>query len=165
MDAILNYVKSFLTLFLLIKILLFFVPQNGFSKYISFFSGVVLAIGILYPALEIFHLDESWLEQIYYDTFEEEMLEVSLSANYLQQEENEFYKQQAELFVENEIRAQVEAEGFAVEAVAVCLSSDYRVEKLSVSVTEGNEEVYVMLKEKLLKEYQLTEEQCEIWYE
>ena len=37
---ILAYIKGFLTLFLLIKVLLYFVPKKVFGKYIAFFSGV-----------------------------------------------------------------------------------------------------------------------------
>ena len=55
MGALLEYVKSFLALFLLIKILLYLAPKKIFSGYISFFSGVILALGMLYPILKLFY--------------------------------------------------------------------------------------------------------------
>ena len=165
MDAILEYVKGFLALFLLIKVLLFLVPKNGFSKYISFFSGVILVIGILHPALQLFGLNEAWLKDMHADIFEEQMLEVSLSVDYLQDGNRDFYRQQVETLVESEMQARVEAAGFETKRVEVELAENYEIERLTMTITEGNEEEYPMFKEKLLSEYQLSMEQCEIAYE
>ena len=72
---ILDFVKGFLTLFLLIKILLYFVPKNTFEKYVSFFAGVILIIGLLYPLLQMSGREDLILEKIRYDFQEEELEE------------------------------------------------------------------------------------------
>ena len=83
---ILEYVKGFLTLFLLVKVLLYFVPKNAFEKYIAFFSGVILVIGMLYPLLQMFGQEEAFLEQLHYPKWEEQLLEISENAKQLEQE-------------------------------------------------------------------------------
>ena len=80
---ILDYVRGFLTLFLLVKVLLYFVPKNIFEKYIAFFSGVILVIGLLYPLLQGLGQEEWLLEKIQYANWEEELLEIAQDAEEL----------------------------------------------------------------------------------
>lgn len=83
---ILEYVKDFLTLFLLIKVLLYFVPKNAFEKYIAFFSGVILVIGILYPLLQVNGQEDAILKKLQYEEWEEQLLEISVNAERLEDE-------------------------------------------------------------------------------
>lgn len=95
-----DYVKGFLVLFLLIKVLLYFVPKNSFAKYISFFSGVVLVIGILHPLLTLFGQEQKFLRSLEYQNWEKELLELAEEAKQIQEEGKlqleEKYKQMAE---------------------------------------------------------------------
>ena len=77
---ILEYVKGFLTLFLLIKVLLYFVPKNVFEKYIAFFAGVILVIGLLYPVLQFFGHGEMVLMQLRQEDWEERLLDIRMEA-------------------------------------------------------------------------------------
>ena len=63
----LDYVKGFLTLFLLIKILLYFVPKNVFEKYITFFAGVILVIALLYPVFQFLNKEEAVFANLDYE--------------------------------------------------------------------------------------------------
>ena len=77
---ILDYVKGFLTLFLLVKVLLYFVPKNVFEKYIAFFSGVILVIGLLYPLLQGLGQENKILDDLQYVQWEEKLLEIERDA-------------------------------------------------------------------------------------
>lgn len=77
---ILDYVKGFLTLFLLVKVLLYFVPKNVFEKYIAFFSGVILVIGLLYPLLQGLGQEDKILDRLQYEQWEEKLLEIEQDA-------------------------------------------------------------------------------------
>lgn len=164
MEGILDYVRSFLVLFLLIKVLLYLIPKSSFSKYISFFSGMILVIGILHPILQIFDMDEVWLEKIYDTTFEKQVLEVSANAKMLE-EKNEFWEQQIKTSVETEIKKEIEAAGVTIEEVSVVLTDDYQVKTLTMILPEEKKEEHAMLIEKLQTMYQVSAEQCEIVYE
>lgn len=78
-----EYVKGFLVLFLLIKVLLYFVPKNSFARYIAFFSGVILVIGILQPLLSLSGQEKNFLE---YQKWEKELLELAEEAEEIQEE-------------------------------------------------------------------------------
>ena len=77
---ILEFVKGFLTLFLLVKVLLYFVPKNVFEKYIAFFAGVILVIGLLYPLLQGLGQEEAVLEKLQYEQWEAELLGIAEDA-------------------------------------------------------------------------------------
>lgn len=81
---ILEFIKGFLTLFLLIKVLLYFVPRNVFEKYISFFSGVILLIGLLYPLVQTFGEEAVILEKLQYEQWEEQLQELSENARMIE---------------------------------------------------------------------------------
>ena len=89
---ILDFVKSFLTLFLLIKVLLYFVPKNVFQKYIAFFSGVILVIGLLYPILQGSGTEEELLEKSQYERWEEELYAIAQNAAKLEESGREVLK-------------------------------------------------------------------------
>jgi len=77
---ILEFIKSFLVLFLLVKVLLYFVPKKVFEKYIAFFSGVILVIGLLYPLLNGLGQKEVILEGAGYEQWEAELLRIKEDA-------------------------------------------------------------------------------------
>ena len=77
---IMTYVKGFLTLFLLIKVLLYFIPKNVFGKYIAFFAGVLLVIGLLYPMMQFWGQEEVPLKNIEQEGWEERLLEITSEA-------------------------------------------------------------------------------------
>lgn len=104
---ILDYIKGFLTLFLLIKILLYFVPKNVFEKYITFFAGVILVIGLLYPVLQFWNKEELVLENLQYEKWEKRLLEVAFEAKELEEKGavimEKVYQEKAEEETENTI--------------------------------------------------------------
>ncbi|MBR5126999.1 MAG: stage III sporulation protein AF [Roseburia sp.] len=81
---ILAYVKGFLVLFLLIKVLLYFVPKNVFGKYIAFFAGVILVIGMLYPLMQFWGQEEVVLEKLEQEAWEERILKITAEAKQMQ---------------------------------------------------------------------------------
>lgn len=163
--GILNYVQSFFVLFLLIKILLFLIPRSAFEKYISFFAGTILVLGVLHPILLLFDWDESWHKSLYTATFEKQAMEASINVAKLSDSNAIFYDQQMKILVEAEIRNQMELLGIEVKNVDVNLTEDYRVNNMKIVVLEESEEGNTRLLEYLQKEYQLSVAQYEIVYE
>ena len=104
---ILDYIKGFLTLFLLIKILLYFVPKNVFEKYITFFAGVILVIGLLYPMFRFLSEEGSVLDNLQYEEWEKRLLEVTFEAKELEEKGTimmeKVYQETAEEQTENTI--------------------------------------------------------------
>lgn len=82
---ILDYIKGFLTLFLLIKVLLYFVPKSVFEKYIAFVAGVILVIGLLHPLLQFWGQEESILEKLQQEDWEIRLQEIAREAEKLEE--------------------------------------------------------------------------------
>lgn len=104
---ILDYIKGFLTLFLLIKILIYFVPKNVFEKYITFFAGVILVIALLYPVFQFLNKEEPVLENLQYEEWEKRLLEVAFEAEEVEEKGavimEKVYEETAENQTENAI--------------------------------------------------------------
>lgn len=102
MSALTEYVKSFLALFLLIKILLYLVPKRNFYGYISFFCGAILALGMLYPVLRFFDSEETFLKKMRHAQWEEKMLEFSIDAKRWEKESLVLYEEFLEEVMQTE---------------------------------------------------------------
>ena len=164
-EGILNYIQSFLVLFLLMKVLLFLIPRSSFEKYISFFSGVILVLGMLQPMLSFFKLDESLQKNFYIATFEKQALEASVNIAKISSGKEDFYNRQMETFVGEEIKKQMKLVGIPVKEIEVVLDGDYEVSGIKVVVLGENEEENAKLLQCLKQEYHLSAAQYEIVYE
>lgn len=164
-EKILNYVQSFLVLFLLIKVMLFLTPRSAFEKYISFFSGVILALGVLHPILLLFNGEEMWKKTLYAATFEKQALEASINVEKMGANKEDFYNQQMKLLVEKEVKNQLEFAGIEFKEIEIELTEEYQINNIRVVVSGENEEGNMQLLRYLQEEYQLSAEQYEIVYE
>ena len=113
---ILNYVKEFLVLFLLMKVLLYFLPKNTFQKYIAFFTGVILVIGLFYPLLDFFGKEEQILEKLDYEHWERQLLELSENAKEVELAGKQFMEEQYMEVTEAEDRQE---EGVMIETITI----------------------------------------------
>ena len=107
---IVDYIKGFFVLFLLIKVLLYFVPKNSFAKYISFFSGVVLVIGMLHPLLLLFGQEDVFLEGLEYQDWERQLLELTQEAEEIQEEGRAQFEKKYNDIMESDTQIGVENE-------------------------------------------------------
>lgn len=165
MEAVFTYIKSFLALYLLIKVLIYFAPGNGFAKYISFFSGVVLVLGLLYPVLGVFSMTDALRIDMQKTVGVKDISAMSFWDNDSWEEGMDIYRLQLERIIETELENEMIRKGLSVKRINVRLTSDYQVEELKVILTQADETICPELAGQLEKEYQLTESQCEIVYE
>lgn len=112
---ILNYIKGFFTLFLLMKVLLHFVPKNVFEKYIAFFSGVILVIGLFYPLLQAFGQEEVFLEKMQYEQWEKELFEIAQDAAKLEETGEKWMDD----YYGETVEENTEVESIGIEAIKI----------------------------------------------
>lgn len=188
MTELVRYVRGFLTLFIIMVLLLQLVPGEGMKKYIRFFSQLVLSLGFLYPLLSFFCDSDAFLEKIQYETFVENLREISDDTARLEYLQNDYYLEKYEAAVEQDVyrtaENYVEPYGLTVGEVEVALSGDYEVEALKVALKEktegdiepvsivleegkkiGNESVCKKLKAELETYYQLEGTEAAVCYE
>lgn len=186
MNQIITIMKSYLAFFLLLMLLLNLVPRDTYKKYIRFFMGLMLALTFLYPVLSILFDQEDFFEKIQYEEFLEELDEMSQNAEKIEFSQESKYIEQYKQMIEADVKIMAENNGFSVTSVKIDLTKAYEIASIDLGVTGdashqiiigkilvGGEEEQTAeeqkicedLKDELMQNYQLGEEQIRIQYE
>lgn len=143
MTAILSHIRSFAVLFLAVTLLMSMVPRQQFGKYIRFFAQLVLVFGFLSPVLSGLFGSEDFLKQLDYETFSEELEQLTLDTGRLAFLQNDYYRAQYEDAAAMDVQKKAEEYGYPVESVQVTLSEDYMVSTISVVLCRDGEEIII----------------------
>jgi len=111
---ILDYIKGFLTLFLLIKVLLYFVPKSVFEKYIAFVAGVILVIGLLHPLLQFFGQEKKISEKVQQEEWEIQLQEIVREAEKLEETGKTFVEESYQKILDENTEEEI-----VIEAVKI----------------------------------------------
>lgn len=172
-----EYIKGVLALFVLLMLLLYLVPGDGFKKYIRFFGEIVLTIGFLSPVLHVIYDSDKFLALIDYEQFSEQISELSRDMERVEYIQNNYYLEEYEMAIAGDVTRITEQYGFIVKEVKVNLSEAYTLDSIYLSLTEqeaggiaiervwldeeegvGSElEIYAELRAELMEYYQLDE--------
>lgn len=143
-----EYIKEFLVLFLLMTLFLYLVPGERIKRYIRFFTEIVLTVGILSPLLSIVFDSEKFLEKIEYETFTENLSEISKDMERMEFIQRDYYLEEYENAIEEDVKqtAQQTAEiyGYSVSSVKVHLKEEYKLESIQLFVTKAGQETIVI---------------------
>lgn len=132
MSAILNWIKEFLILYLILTILMQLTAAEEYKKYLRFLSGIILLLVLVSPVLHLFGEDGSLKIMRPYTEFWQNMDGFSLDAQQAEFLQNEQSFQKYEKAAAAEIAARAQEQGIAVSQVRVSLSDDYAVNYVSV---------------------------------
>lgn len=136
----LSYIRGFIALFILMTILVYLVPGENFKKYIRFFSEIILTFGFLFPVLSFICDSDQFLETIRYEEFTENLSELSRDADKIAYIHNDYYIEEYESAIEEDVKRIAGQYGFAATDVAVHMTEQYTVDHISLSIAEGTEE-------------------------
>ena len=141
MTELLRCIRGFLALFIIMLLFLQLVPEQGMKKYVLFFSRLILSLGFVYPLLSVFYGGDSFLDNIQYETFAEELREISADTVKLEYMQKDYYLEKYEGAVEEDVYRMaadyVEPYGFSIGEVEVELNEEYAVKALRVSLRDG----------------------------
>lgn len=112
---IMTYVKGFLTLFLLMKVLLYFVPKNVFEKYIAFFAGVILVIGLFYPVMQYLGQEEAVLKKLEQEGWEERIIEITAEAGRIEENGKRIMEEKYHNLLEEQTEEEISIEAISVK--------------------------------------------------
>ena len=172
-----EYIKGILALFVLLMLLLYLVPGDGFKKYIRFFGEIVLTIGFLSPVLHIIYDSDKFLALIDYEQFSEQMSEISRDMELVEFMQKDYYLEEYEAAIAVDITRIAKQHGFTVKEAKANMNEAYTLDSIYLCVTEqgadgieiervwldeeegmGNQlRIYADLKEELAEYYQLEE--------
>ena len=139
----LEYVRGFLVLFMLLQLLLYLPPGKTYQRYIRFFAEMVLTLGLLSPILSFFYDSEKFLTMIDYEEFTEELSGIARDMERIQYIKNDGYLEQYRRAISEDVcqlAAQTgETYGYQVQDAEVTLSEDYKIAGIRIWIAEQTE--------------------------
>ncbi|MDE7313025.1 MAG: stage III sporulation protein AF [Eubacterium sp.] len=163
MNAVLNWMKEFLILYLVLTILTQLAAAEEYKKYLRFLSGMVLLLVLVSPALRLFGNGGGNKILSSYDAFWENMdgFASDLKETELLQQERQL--EQYEKAAAEELITQAQAQGITVSHARVDISDSYEVSHVAVWLDAQQKQEDPAVRDRmvqLLKEtYQLQERQ------
>lgn len=132
MDAILNWMKEFLILYLILTILMHLAAADEYKKYLRFLSGMILLLVLISPVMRLFGGDSRLKILQSYEDFWGKMDDFSSDAKQTELLQDAHNLQKYEKIVAADLSAQVQEQGILVSQVSVSLSGDYEINSIAV---------------------------------
>ncbi len=180
------FVRDFIVLFVVLMILLQLPTQENYRKYIRFFAELILTMALLSPVLTIFGDSDEFLKMIEYEAFSKELAMVSADMEHIEYLYEDYHREKYEEVIGEEVKRIAEEYDFCVQEAAVELSEDYKVEHMTLRISERDAKQVVIepveavgavenvvdeeviadrgLKAKLVEYYGVEEKEIEIRY-
>lgn len=168
MERFLAWMKGIVLLFFVFTALLYFVPRNVYKKYIRFFMEMTLILAMIYPLLQAVFKENALEKLLDYDEFWEEMDQIELDAEAFEEEQNNYYREECEKNIEEELKLLAGEHGYEVKESEVELNSAYEIESIKVVLRnlslEQKDEIPLMEQE-IEKSYQVDENRLNLTVE
>lgn len=177
MAPIVEWVKNYSMVFLLMTMLTSVIAKKEYQKYIRLFVELVLVITLFSPLLGLTGKTGSLFEKISYDSFWQ-----GLSGIKKDQEKTDFFGEDSyieyyERAIETDVKLLAEHSGYVITDAVVTLNEEYGVDSMEIKVArndvetviigtlaeqEENEEI-AALKEKVAAYYQISTDRVTVY--
>lgn len=184
MDAVLNWVKGIVIIFLVMSSFLYLVPGKQYKKYIYFFMEMVILIAVISPITKIVYNQEDFEKKIEYTQFWQELNNLQTDVSNMEFMQTEYYLDEYEQALEEDVSQMVTDAGFVTKEVEVELTEKYEINNIVLTIAQESEEnkiligkidlgndnneteersyVYQDLKDKIQTFYQLSDDEIQI---
>lgn len=177
MDTIYSWVRNLGCFYIFMTVILRLLPKESYRKYVRFFTGLLLVILVVSPALSLFGKEEVLLERISQAGFFQELDSLKLDTAHLQETQKETYQREYEKSIGVDVSQMAQSQDLVVYQTEVELSEEYQVAHIYLEVGTGetvsiakavfsdNDTQYPAvhsLKQNIIDYYQIEEEQVEI---
>lgn len=141
MDKILDWIKDFMVIYLILTILTQLAATEQYKKYFHFFSGVILLLVLISPVLGLFGKDGEFEKLVSYEAAWEQLDSARKDSQKLEFLQNDHYIQKYEAAIAQDIKRQAEDQNIAVADVRVALTEDYEIGNVTVQLDMPQEDV------------------------
>lgn len=164
MEKLLEWIKGIVLLFFLLSALLYFVPRDVYKKYIRFFMELILVLAILLPVMKVLYDGDSFEKMVHYDEFWQQMDNLQMDVEHMEYIQNEYYVEEYEKSVEEDIGNMVQEYGYEASETEVKLNESYEIESIALTVkkAESAEGDFDAMKETVLDFYQVGDKNLKI---
>lgn len=176
MEGILEWIKNYCMIFLLLTVLTLAAAQKEYRKYIHLFVEIILVITLAGPVLRAAGKSEDLFEKISYSSFWQGLEGMETDQKKVDFLNEDAYISYYEKAIEADLGLLAENEGYQMIEASVSLNGDYRVEEIELTVAKQGEAAVIIgmiekepekaeitaLKEKIAAYYQITPDQISI---
>lgn len=176
MGYIYSWVKNLVCFYILLTVVLHLLPKENYQKYVRFFSGMLLTILVISPILSLMDNEEVIREKINQEAFFQGLDNLKLDTAHLEDRQKEMYRAEYERALGMDVSRMAEDKQLIPKQVNVHLSEDYQVESIEITVSLGEDEIFLTafaegnredqkvneLKQELMEFYRLAEGQVSI---
>lgn len=144
MAGIVEWVKNYSMVFLLMTVLTSMTAKKEYSRYIQLFVEMVLVITLITPFLKATGRSEDLFEKISYDSFWQGLDNIRSDQEKLEFLNGDYYIRYYEEVIGEDISAMAEDAGYAVIDVNVAMNESYEVTDVSMKVAKQRTEQIII---------------------
>ncbi|MBO5302504.1 MAG: stage III sporulation protein AF [Lachnospiraceae bacterium] len=139
MTGIMEWVKNYSMVFLLLTVISSLAAKKEYKQYIQFFVEVLLVVMVVTPFFQAVGRSEEFFDKISYDSFWQELDSIRHDQDKLQFLEDDYYIHYYEETIQADLVLLAEDAGFKVLDAAVKMNEEYRVENMYLAVAKQEE--------------------------
>lgn len=176
MTGIMEWVKNYSMLFLLLTVITSLTVKKEYKRYIHFFAELLLVVSIASPVLKVMGREEAFFDKISYDSFWQGLDTIRIDQKKVEFLQDEYYIEYYEKLIAADVTQMAKDAGYEAVWVKTVMSDSYEVEKISMEVesilqneelnahifSDGQNPDLKNLQEKIAAYYQMQEAQVEI---
>lgn len=138
MEAVLEWMKGIVILFVVLSALMYLVPKAQYKKYIQFFMEMVIVIAVISPISRVVYASEDFEEKIHYSQFWQEMENMQMDVEKLDFIQSDYQREEYETAIEEDIRLMAEGKEYEICQIDASLSENYELEAVTMVVKRAS---------------------------
>ncbi len=176
MTGIVDWVKNYSMVVLLMTVLTSVAAKKEYRKYIQLFVEIILVITLVNPLFQAAGKSEDLFEKISYDSFWQGLEGIKLDQEKIDFLNDDYYITYYEKAIQEDVRLLAENSGYGVIDVEIALNEAFEVETMELKVARQEVETIIVgrvesepetaeitaLREKLAAYYQIDADQISI---
>lgn len=140
MDAILNWMKGILILFLIGHVLLYLVQNKTYEKYVHFFLRILILLAVMAPIASRLIDEDTLIQNMEQAQFFQELENVQ-NINAISSAETADYRLQYEEACSGQVEDTLRQKGYAVAYSKVTLNEVYEIEYITIGMEKSGDNI------------------------
>lgn len=140
MDAILNWMKGILILFLIGHVLLYLVQNKTYEKYVHFFLRILILLAVMAPVASKMVDEDTLIQNIEQAQFFQKLENVQ-KVNAISSAETADYRLQYEEACSGQVEDTLRQKGYAVAYSKVTLNEAHEIEHITIGMEKPGDDI------------------------
>ena len=140
MDAILNWMKGILILFLIGHVMLYLVQNKTYEKYVHFFLRILILLAVMAPIASRLIDEDTLIQNMEQAQFFQELENVQ-NINAISSAETADYRLQYEEACGRQVEDTLRQKGYAVAYSRVTLTEAYEIERITIGIEKSGDNI------------------------